>query len=342
MSQPFPGNFSRPPFQPPQFAALAVIMGIALLFGSLGTLVYMIAADEVGLIQRFGKYTGQASPGMHVKLPFGIDKVTRVKVTHVFKEEFGFRTVQTGVRSSFMNDEDMVPGQGADQMTPLEMEALMLSGDLNVADMEWIVQYRVKDAVAFAFNVRDVRQTLRDISEVVMREVIGDYHITEVLTVGREEINTRCEEAMQKILDNYHTGIQINSVNLQDVTPPDPVKPSFNEVNEALQEKDRTVNQAWENYNHVVPRAKGEAEKALLAAEGYALDRINRAKGEASKYTQILQAYQESKEVMRTRLYLESMRAVFPSIKSKYVVDEELKGLLPLLDLTEKKTGVTS
>lgn len=326
-----------PKFNSPRFGPLVALVAVALIFSSLGTLFYTIEPDEVGVIQRFGKYSATTRPGLHFKLPFGIETVKKIKVTHVFKEEFGFRTLQAGVRSTFLRDGDASRSQYSQPSRMFEQESLMLTGDLNVADVEWIVQYRVKDPVLYAFKVRNASETLRNMSEAIMNLVIGDHSINDVLTVGREKISQLVHSKLQEVLDSYQTGILITNVVLQDVTPPDPVRPSFNEVNEAKQEKEKMINQAWEDYNRTVPRAKGEAEKVNREAEGYALDRVNRARGDADRFIQVWSAYKESKEVTRTRLYLEAMQKVWPTVKEKYIIDEHLKGLLPLLDLNKTK-----
>jgi len=332
------------PFKGPRLGAIIMIAGVALAFASFGTLVYTVEADETGVVQRFGKFVRTTDSGLHFKLPYGIETVKKVQVTHVFKEEFGFRTIQAGVRSNYMRDTAASRGRGGQtsQMSVLEQESLMLSGDLNVADVEWIVQYQIKDPVQFLFNVRNPNETLHNMSEAIMRLVVGDRTINEVLTVGREEIANGVETKLQEVLDSYGTGIWVTNVVLQDVTPPDAVKPSFNAVNEARQEKEKAINQAWEDYNHTIPKARGEAEKQIQAAEGYALDRINRAEGDAQKFIQVWEAYKEAKDVTRARLYLETMKELWPSIKTKYIIDDNVKGLLPLLDLSKQEGGATS
>lgn len=324
-----------PKFNAPQYGSLFFVFLIVLIFSSIGTLFYSIEPDEVGVIQRFGKYVNTTQPGLHFKLPFGIETVKKVKVTHVFKEEFGFRTLQAGVRSNFIRSgsENANRSSYSNQGRMFEQESLMLTGDLNVADVEWIVQYRVKDPVLYAFRVRNVNETLRNMSEAIMNLVVGDHSINEVLTVGREKISHLVQVKLQEVLDSYETGILITNVVLQDVTPPDPVRPSFNEVNEAKQEKEKVINQAWEDYNRTIPKARGGAEKAIREAEGYSLDRVNRAQGDAGRFTQVWEAYQGSKEVTRTRLYLEAMQKIWPNVKEKYIIDQDAKGILPLLDL---------
>lgn len=295
------------------FIALAAIVS---LFSS----VYSIGPDEVGVIQRFGKYTATTGPGLHAKLPFGIDKLNKIKVTYVYKEEFGFRTLVPGVNTRYSPQEYLD-------------ESGMLTGDLNVLIVEWIVQFKVKDPVKLLFRVRDPRKAIRDVSEAVMRLVVGDYSVSDVLTIQRLEINQKVQDRLQEILDSYDAGIEIVTVKLQDVNPPDQVKPSFNEVNQAKQEKEKVINQAWEAYNKVIPRARGEAEKMIREAEGYALKRVNIALGDADLFVQSWNAYKDAKEVTRRRMYLETLVDILPRAGKIYVVDPKEKGILPLLKL---------
>jgi membrane protease subunit HflK len=244
--------------------------------------------------------------------------VTKVAIQRQHKEEFGFRTTAIAVRSQFQTTAD---------------EANMLTGDLNAAIVEWVVQFRIIEPYNYLFRVRNVNDTLRDLSEAVMRTVVGDRTVNEVLTVGRQEIAALVEQRLQELCDQYETGIKIEQVVLQDVNPPDEVKPSFNEVNEAQQEREKLINQAQSEYNKVIPRARGEAEQTIQQAEGYALDRVNRARGEAERFNQLYSAYAQSPEVTRRRIYLETMSKVLPQVRSKIVVDSDLKGILPLLNL---------
>jgi membrane protease subunit HflK len=296
-----------------------VIVGLILVF----TAFYQVGTDEVGVIKRFGKYASTNQPGLHLKIPFGIDKVIKVPVQRVQKEEFGFRTIRPGVKTEYRRGKAIG-------------ESLMLTGDLNSAVVEWIVQYRVKDPVNYLFKVRDVRTTIRDISESVMRQVVGDRSVDEVIILSRREVALSAKQQLQEILDAYETGIHLVTVELKDVNPPDPVKPAFNEVNEAKQEMERMVNEAWETYNKAVPKASGEAERTIRQAEGYALNRVNRAQGDANKFLAVWREYSRSKDVTRRRLYLETLNEVLPKLGMKYIVDSEQKGLLQLLRLEEK------
>ena len=313
---------SIPPEWRPYLKMIPGAIVILVIIGVLFTSFYTVAQDEVAVIKRFGRYAQTTTSGLHFKLPLGIETATKVRVEFVYKEEFGFSSTRGQTR------QQIARGPRRDIET-----SQMLTGDLNIADVEWIVQFKILDPKLFLFKVRDVRGTLRNISEAVTRRVVGDRSVTEVLTIGRAEIATVVEEEMQKLLDQYETGLAISTVQLKDVNPPEPVKPSFNEVNEARQEKERITNQAWEAYNKAVPEAEGAALRMVSAAEGYAIDRVNRAKGDADRFNAVLTEYKRAPEVTRRRLYLEAMTKFLPQIEQKYVVDERLKSVLPLLDL---------
>jgi len=286
---------------------------------------YTIKTDEVGVIRKFGAYHRTTAPGLHLKLPFGIESLTKIKGSqYIFREEFGYLTTKPGVRTQIRRDVSHLS------------ESLMLTGDLNIATVEWVVQYRIKNPKDYLFNVRNITKTIRDVSESVTRQIVGDHSVDEVIILSRREIALQIKAMMQEILDRYHTGLDIETVELQDVNPPDPVKPSFNEVNEARQEMEKMINQAWEAYNKVVPKAKGEAEKTIRQAEGYELNRINRAEGDADKFNSVYQAYRQSKDVTKRRLYLEAMTEILPKIERKYIIDKDQKGLLQILQLQEK------
>jgi membrane protease subunit HflK len=300
---------------------VAVIVLLIVIFSS----VYTIGVNEVGVIQRFGKYIRTTSPGLNFKLPWGIEKLTKVKVRLIYKEEFGLRTIRPGVRTEYAR-----PAAYLD-------EALMLTGDLNVAVVPWIVQYRIKDPYNYLFRVRNVNSTLRDLSEATMRMVVGDRSINEVIS-KREEIADQAQVLLQKELDEAETGLNVVTIEMKKTNVPEPVQPSFNEVNQATQEKERMIYQAREDYNKAIPAARGEAEKTIKAAEGYALDRINRAKGDAARFLALYAEYAKAKDVTRRRIYLETLKDIFPRLGSKFIVDADQKNLLPLLNLG-KETG---
>jgi len=305
-----------PEFNIGWIAIVLVLVVILLLWSS----AFTVAPEEVGVVLTFGKYTRLVTPGLRFKWPYPVQTVDKVPVQRQLKEEFGFRTARPGVRTQYITG-------GATG------ESLMLTGDLNVATVEWTTQYRVSDPYKYLFKVRNVSDTFRDMNEAVMRVIIGDRSINEVLTIGRQEIASIVEKQLQELCDQYDTGLKIEQIVLKDVNPPDKVKPAFNEVNQAQQEKERMINEAEAEYNRVIPRASGEAEQVIQRAQGYATERINRAKGDAELFKALLAAYKRAPEVTRNRIFLETMGAVYPNVKQKIVLDKELKGVLPLLPL---------
>ena len=297
-------------------AVLLVILAIIIGTSSFFT----IETGSVGVIQRFGKYVRIAPPGPNFKLPFGIEKVRKVSLEKVEKEEFGFRSDRSDLLGSGRESE-------------IANTALMLTGGLNVALVPWIVQYRVKDPYAYLFNVKDVRGLLRDLSEASMRLVVGDRSINEVIT-KRSEIANQAEKVLQEELDKAKTGLLVVNVELKRTNVPGPVQSSFNEVNQAVQEKEKLIYEAREDYNKAIPAARGEAERTVKSAEGYALDRINRAKGDAARFQSLYTEYTKAKDVTKRRLYLEALKNVLPKLGPKYIVDSNQKNLLPLLNFS--------
>ncbi len=287
--------------------------------------LYQVQPEEVGVVVRLGKYVRTTEPGLRVKIPF-VEQVYKIPVQRQLKEEFGFRTAEAAVRTTFSPN-------------TFSAEAMMLTGDLNVAVVEWIVQYRVADPYLYLFKVRNPTGTFRAMNEAVMRQVVGDRTVTEVLTVGRQAIETRVEDLLREFTKQYEMGITIEQVVLQDVNPPDPVKPSWDEVNQAQQQRDRMINEARAEYNKVIPRAKGEALQAVLEAEGYGLNRINRAQGESGRFQSVQEAYKRAPDVTRRRLYLETIERVMPRMGGKLFVDANAKGIVPLLPLDGLKAA---
>lgn len=322
-------QFDLSNFRPPN------ISGRKIMWAVIGILIlifvwqswFTVNPEEVGIVLRFGKYTRQAPSGLNFKLPFGVEDVIKVPVERQLKQEFGFRTLRAGVRTQYAPDR-------------FQEESLMLTGDLNAAEVEWIAQYRISDPYKYLFKVRNAETTFRDISEAVMREIIGDRTVNEVLTVGRQEIALAVEEKMQELCDQYETGIKVDQVVLQDVNPPDQVKPSFNEVNEAQQEKEKLINQARSEYNQVIPKARGEAQRKIEEAHGYATERVNNAMGEAKKFEAQYFEYARAREVTRQRLYLETLNEVLSKVGRKLVTDDKASGILPLFNL--EKGGLSN
>jgi membrane protease subunit HflK len=298
---------------------IVVILGIVFLW----TAIFTVPTGHQGIILRFGKYSRMVGEGLHFKVPFGVETVHKVFTAQVATESFGFRTVRPGIRTQY------------EKTRVMERESLMLTGDLNVIDVEWIVQFRKEDPRKYLFNVQEPVKALRDICESVIRRIIGNWSFDYVLQ-NREEVNKLAQEELQEILDEYASGMRVVNVRLQNVLPPDPVKGAFNEVNEAEQEKERLINQAQETYNREIPKAKGTAERTINGARGYALERVNRAKGDVARFTAVLKEYRNAKEVTKRRLYLEAFQTILPNAKQIYIIDSDQKGVLPLLQLNQQ------
>ncbi len=291
-----------------------LVIGIAL-----WTTWYTIPSDSVGMLQRFGKFQNEVQPGLHFKLPLGIDTVTIVPVKRQLKQEFGFAT------SGATNPEQ--------HSSNPEEESPMVTGDLNAALVEWVVQYRISDPFKYLFEIREPGTTLRDVSESVMREVVGDRTVDEVITIGRQDIEVEALKRMQDLTQRYGMGISIDQVQLKNINPPAPVQDSFNEVNQAQQEKERLINEARRDYNKVIPLAEGEKDQRIREAEGYRLKRINEAEGDVARFKAVFAQYQKAPDVTKRRLYVETLQNVLPAVQNKVVVDSDMKGLLPLLNL---------
>ncbi len=293
------------------------VTGLALLIGGT-TSFYTVEPDEEAVIIRFGKYLGTYPPGLHFKIPFGVDRVIHIKTKRVLQEEFGFRTQNSQERRTVYSNRNF------------GIESLMLTGDLNVADVEWVVQYQIADPFKYIFQTSEPRQNIRDVSESIMRRVVGDRLVTEVLTTGRVEIAEQAKILTQGVLDKYDMGVKIVTVKLQDVNPPELVKKSFNEVNAAKQEQEKVINQAEESYNRIIPEARGKAEQQVSEAQGYANALVNTAEGDAQKFLSVLKEYRRAPSITRRRLYLETMQELFQKMENVTIVDPQVKGLLPL------------
>ena len=313
----------------PAIIIMLILGGVVVLLVGFGVMTsfYKVAPREEAIVLRLGRYTGApvTEQGLHFKLPFGIDRVTIVEVTTVHKLEFGFSTQTPGTRTRYS---PRSRGQ-ADA-------SLIVTGDLNIADVQWSTQYMVSDAYNYLFKVRNATETFRAMNEAIMREGSGDRTINEVLTSGRSEIQQEVKEKLQALSTQYELGINLDKVILQDVNPPESVKASWNDVNEAQQEYSATINTAQAKYNEVVPKADGEAERTVEEAEGYAVQRVNEAQGDADLFRQVFSAYQKAPEVTRTRIYLETLNEVLATGPRKIIMDTEAKGLLPLLNLNQE------
>ena len=302
---------------------VAVFLAAILLF----TAWFQVEADSEGVVLLLGKYNRTKGPGLHLKIPFGIENVYIVPSQRQLKQEYGFRTAKPGRRIPLYSERDA------------RRESLMLTGDLNIADVEWSVQYRISNPSDYLFKVRNVEETFRDMTQAVMREIVGDRTVNEVLTVGRIELAEAVKDELQILCDQYDTGLRVAQVILQDVSPPEQVKPSFNEVNQAQQEREKLINQARGEYNRDVPRARGEAEQQISQAQGYAIDRINRARGEASRFKQLYAEYRRAPEVTRRRIYIETLNRVLPKVGRKLIMNKDAQNIVPLLQLGKEGTG---
>lgn len=297
-----------------------VLLGVIVIF----TAVKTVGPEEEGVVVQLGKYNRTLQPGLNFILPLGIERMYKIPVQRQLKQEFGFRTAQADTRTRYA---------GGD----FSAESLMLTGDLNLADVEWVIQYRIVDSFKYLFRVRDAEDALRDMSEAAVRKIVGDRTVNEVLTVGRQEVASTVEVLLQRLCDEYENGIRIDQVVLQDVNPPESVKPSFNAVNQAQQERETLINQAESEYNRVIPRARGEAYETVELANAYALNRVNNAQGEAERFIAVYTEYIRAPEVTRKRLYLETMERIIPKLGNKIIVDENGTNVLPLLNIDKQK-----
>ena len=312
----------------PKKSARPIILIVAVLVLIVGVYssMYEVNTEETGVVLRFGKFTTFAAPGLHFKIPFGVDNVYLVPTGRVLKEEFGFRSSEPGARPVL-------------SMRGLEEESLTLTGDLNVSDIKWIVQYQIRDPYKYVFGIHDPVGTIRDVAEAMVRRAVGNANVTQVLTTERVSLALTVESSLQETLDNYDIGVQIVTVRFQDVTPPDPVKGAFNEVNESEQQKESLILQARAQFNQEVPRARGEAQRALQEAEGYAVERVNRARGETNRFLALLTEYKRAPEVTRQRIFIETMEQVLPQLDETYIMDDINGGALPLLPLRKITEG---
>ncbi len=317
-----PGQESNP--KPPGMNfSLVLVLLLALFVGFQS--FYQIQPNEQGVVLRFGKFSNITGPGLNFLVPL-VEKVIKVDVESIRKEEFGFR--QNGIQPY---------SQSSDVM---DLESLMITADKNVIQLNWVVQYKIRDAESFLFNIKDPRAAVRDVSESVIRRLVGNRDFDYVLN-NREELATSTLNEMQDLIDKYNSGIQLVVVQLQDLNPPDPVRPSFNEVNEAEQDKIRVGNEAQKEANTKMPKALGTAKKAIQEAEGYAIERVNKAKGDVARFNAILKQYVTAKEVTRTRMYVETLKNVLPKVKDIVVIDSSTNGMIPLLNLGDALSPTT-
>lgn len=296
-------------------SAIVLILILIVAFGSF----FQIGAEEEGVVTRFGKQVRTVKPGLKMKIPF-VETVYKVPVERQKKQEFGFRTEKAGVRTKYSRTGSVTKD-----------EAIMLTGDLNLANVQWVVQYRVSDPYKYLFKVRNPDNTLRDLSEAITRQIVGDRTVNEVLTIGRAEIASKVKIQLQEMAREYSLGIEIAQVVLQDINPPESVKQAFNAVNEAQQERETLINEAKSAYNKVIPRARGQAEETIQKAEGYATERVNNAQGEVARFNDLYAEYIRAPEVTKKRIYLETLQDVLPKLGDKIITSEDGNNMIPLL-----------
>ncbi|MEP7730600.1 FtsH protease activity modulator HflK [Marinomonas primoryensis] len=310
----------------PKKIVMSIVIALVLYIGY--SSYYTVSAESVGIVQRFGEYQYAVDPGLHFKIPFGVDSVIEVPIKRQLKEEFGFGTPGATFTEQIANPKEW------------KLETTIVTGDLNTALVEWVIQFRIVNAFDFLFKVRDPGAALRDISESVMREVVGDRTVDEVLTIGRQDIEASAQIKMQAVTSLYEMGLRIDQVQLKNVNPPKLVQASFDEVNEAKQERERVINVARGEYNKAIPRAKGRASQKVQSSEGYAIQRVNEAEGDSNKFNALLKEYIKAPAVTKRRLYLETMAEVLPKVTNKVVLDDKAASILPLLQLNKIKGDV--
>jgi modulator of FtsH protease HflK len=303
---------------------LRKVLLVIILFVIAVTSIKTVGPEEEGVVLTLGKYNRTLDPGLNFILPAGIEQMYKIPVQRQLKQEFGFRTIEAGTRTQYVK-----AGYGD--------ESLMLTGDLNLADVEWVIQYRIVNSYNYLFRVREAEDALHDMAEAAMRKIVGDRTVNEVLTVGRQEVASTVEVLLQRMCDEYENGIRIDQVVLQDVNPPESVKPSFNAVNEAQQERETLINRAESEYNRVIPRARGEAEETIQRSEAYALNRVNRGTGEADRFISLYEEYIKAPEVTKKRIYLETMERIMGTTGTKIIMDEKGANVLPLLNLQQQQ-----
>jgi len=357
-------GYHKPSYTPNLSRWIAVVVLLVVAVVVLKTTIYTIPTDSAGVVKRFGKYNRTTEPGIHLMLPFGIETATGVPVKRVQKEEFGFRTLKPGVDSTYLGVEEIDAGRsspgdlirlieesgervsrsrtrrlGEMAKEILKGEYAMLTGDLNITDVEWIVQYKIKDARNYLFNVRRPQQTIRDASQAVMRQLVGNGSVDEAITIGRIEYEVDAKEMLQELLDEYETGIHIVTVKLQSSNPPQRVRPAFNEVNKALQQKEQRINEAMKAYNEAIPKTGGQAKKLVESARGYAAERVNRAQGDIAKFRKIYEEYKKAPVITKQRMYLETMAKLLPQIPEKWIIEQggAEGGILMKLDLENQE-----
>ncbi|HCC36413.1 MAG TPA: FtsH protease activity modulator HflK [Treponema sp.] len=313
-----------PHFKPPRAGsffkvkAVVPVVLVLVLVIFLGTSMYIVNQAEEAVITRFGKYLTTKGPGLQFKLPFGIDRHFVVNVKAVQTEQFGYRTVTSGISSTYSGEAS---------------ESTLLTGDLNIVMMEWVIQYRIVDSRAWVFNVQDQSRTIRDVSRSVINMLVGDRAIMDIMSPERSAIEIAGADLMNETFNNYGLGIHVIVVKLQNVDPPAGVQEAFDDVNKAIQDMNRMINEGQQVYNEEIPKARGEAERLVQIAQGYAAERVNRAQGDVARFNAVYEEYRRSPEVTRQRLYYEMIEEVFKDEQGMNVIDRNLRNFLPMMNV---------
>jgi len=300
----------------PKMLGMIIIALLALIF--LGTSVFIVDQTEQAVITRFGRFISIRDPGLHFKMPFGIDRNYTVNVRTVQTEEFGYRTMRSGNFPAYSSQTG---------------ESVMLTGDLNIIDVEWIIQYRVDNPRAWVFNVHERRETIRDVSRSVINQAVGDRAIMDIMGAERSAIEAEALGLMNDTFNEYALGINVIAVRLQNVTPPTGVQEAFEDVNKAIQDRERLINEGQQSYNEQIPRARGDADRMIQEARGYALERINRANGDVARFNSVYEEFRQAPDVTRQRLYYEMIEEVFKNETGIRIIDRNLDNFLPLLNM---------
>lgn len=302
---------------------IVVILVLILLFSS----YYIVDQKEEAVVLQLGKYSRTTGPGLHFKMPFGIEKNYNVPTQRILKEEFGFRTERPGIKTTYVRGN-------------FESESVMLTGDLNIAEVTWIIQYQITDPKAWLFNVEDQRKTIRDISQSVVNQLVGDLAVFDVVTSQRTNIEATGQEMMNKLFNLYDMGISVKTVKLQKTMYPEgSVQDAFEDVNKAIQDRIRLINEGKEAYNNAIPKARGEAQKTIKEAEGYAVEKINKAKGDVARFNAVLTEYRKNPQITRMRLYYEMFEEVLKKSTDMELIDKKLDNFLPFKNMETQKKG---
>lgn len=303
----------------PKLLTTIIILVLVVIAGF--TSFYVVDETEEAVITRLGKYTTTTGPGLHWKMPFGIEKNYNVPVKVVQTEQFGFKTVKAGRNNEYKNN--------------ISSESTMLTGDLNIVNVEWIIQYKIENPKQWLFGVYEKENTIRDISRSVINTLVGDRAILDVMGKERSAIEELGLEQMNENFNQLGLGINVTAVKLQNIVPPEGVQEAYEDVNKATQDMNRFINEGQEAYNAEIPKAQGEADKQIQEAEGYATERVNKAKGDVARYNSVYEEYKKSPEVTKERIYLETMDEIFGGETKPELIDGQLENLVPIKNLKD-------